>query len=245
MIIIWLGSVFALSILTTVFGQAIESDQVNSDTLDTSNVNNIDYIAGIDVSHYQGNIDWLSLERQPDINFVYIKVSEGAHHTDSKFFYNWLEAQKSKLLYGGYHFFKPDVDSKHQARWFLQNINFLKSMNGILPPVLDVEVLGKLSKEDLIKEVEQWLNLVESETKCKPLIYTNYNFWKSYLADSFQDYGIWIADYKQNFDNIIEPGNYIFWQFQQDSMVFGIEGLVDKSKFIGDNNELSNLVCGQ
>lgn len=201
-----------------------------------------EFILGIDVSHYQGDIVW-EVTKQSEVIFAYIKVSEGAHMVDPKFFYNWVETKRLGILSGGYHFFKPGIDPEYQANLFLTNLGFYKN-DDMLPPVVDIEVIyNEENHTKLLKDLTIWLKKVESNLNCKPIIYTNYHFWKKYLADILSDYKLWIADYNDNFDWYSVKEKLVFWQFVQDAKVPGIPVLVDKNRFNGNYNELLNLVC--
>ena len=61
-------------------------------------------IHGVDVSHYQGTIDWETLSQQ-GLDFAVIKATEGSTHIDSRFDENWNAAEQTHLYLGAYHFF--------------------------------------------------------------------------------------------------------------------------------------------
>lgn len=92
-------------------------------------------IRGVDVSHYQGTIDWQILSRE-NLRFAYIKATEGSSHTDSQFIRNWEQVQQTKLAAGAYHFFSFDSPGATQAENFIRCVN---AYPGMLPPVIDVE----------------------------------------------------------------------------------------------------------
>ena len=154
-------------------------------------------IHGIDISHYQCEIDWnaLSLNKDGDypIHFVFMKATEGGDYYDRKFESNFKSANESGFIRGVYHFFSPSTDPVKQAQFY---INTVKLLPGDLPPVLDVEVIGKSSAKDLQQNVKIWLDLVENHYGIKPILYTSYKFKKKYLNDSvFNEYPYWIAHY--------------------------------------------------
>lgn len=60
-------------------------------------------IHGIDISHHQGDIDWDVLSQQ-DIQFVYMKATEGGDWVDPKFRTFWKSALEKELVIGAYHF---------------------------------------------------------------------------------------------------------------------------------------------
>ena len=59
---------------------------------------------GIDVSHYQGDIDWASIEKQ-GIDFAYIKATEGSSYVDEYYETNRNKAEEAGMRIGFYHFF--------------------------------------------------------------------------------------------------------------------------------------------
>ena len=78
-------------------------------------------IHGIDVSSYQGEIDWNVLSSQ-DISFVFIKATEGSSFVDKCFSYNFEEAKKTSLSVGAYHFFSYDSTGEKQAENFINTV---------------------------------------------------------------------------------------------------------------------------
>ena len=97
-------------------------------------------IYGIDVSRYQGTINWNRLrnamiDRSP-IRFVIIKSTEGDSHVDVKFRENFNNAKESGFIRGVYHFWSNNSSARRQAYFFLAMVHL---QPGDLPPVLDVE----------------------------------------------------------------------------------------------------------
>lgn len=194
-------------------------------------------VHGIDVSHYQNQINWDTVAEQ-NINFVFIKASEGESIQDSLFQKNWNSLKKFDIKKGAYHFFRPGTDVKNQFANFKQ---IVKLEQGDLPPVLDIEVNDGVSKLDLVQNAKSWLSLCEEEYKIKPIIYTNLNFYKSTLAGYFDDYPLWIARYS-NEKPILNYGNsWTFWQYGNRGQIRGIDGDVDFNVFNGSLEDLEKL----
>lgn len=195
-------------------------------------------VRGIDISHYQNNIKWEKL-RNASINndpvrFVIIKATEGKDLFDDDFNDNFFQAKENDFIRGAYHFFVPGIDAAAQARFFLHQVHLVP---GDLPPVLDIEKTGKLTKKELQKEVKIWLNIVEEHYKVKPIIYTGYKFKMDYLNDSvFNKYPYWIAHYYIN--KLEYKGNWIMWQHTDCGKVDGIKGFVDCNIFNGTVQDL-------
>lgn len=177
---------------------------------------------GIDVSHYQGNIDWELLFEDQRISFVYCKVTEGVSLIDDKWKSNQNALQEYNVKHGGYHFFIPDLNPIKQAKHFLHQY---EPRQNDLPPVIDVELKG-ISDAELMKDVRTWLNYVENKTGRKPVIYSSYNMYTSLLKDEFHDYKFWIANYADRPDRFQDP-KIIHWQYNDHGKVPGIETGVD------------------
>src|SRR5688572_19092347 len=78
-------------------------------------------IQGIDVSYWQGDIDWNTV-RGAGIRFAYIKATEGGDHVDPKFLDNWYAAKQAGLARGAYHFIYWCRPAHEQALWFMLNV---------------------------------------------------------------------------------------------------------------------------
>ncbi|WP_291588099.1 glycoside hydrolase family 25 protein [Bacteroides sp.] len=198
-------------------------------------------VHGIDISHYQGDIDWLELmqSRLTDypIEFVFMKATEGGDHGDDTFTRNFSEAGKHGFIRGAYHFFSPKTDPLKQADFFIRTV---KLAPGDLPPVLDVEVTGKKTKQELQQNIKRWLDRVEAHYGVKPILYTSYKFKSRYLDDSiFNTYPYWIAHYYV--DSVKYEGKWHFWQHSDVGAVPGIDEDVDLNVFNGSLEELKRM----
>jgi lysozyme len=201
------------------------------------------HIHGIDVSYAQGKIDWQRVKAMQEdsvhISFAFVKATEGLLTVDPYFKRNWREAPKVGITCGAYHFFHPEKNGLWQARFFLQNA---KTEKGDLPPVADIEVLNNTSPATMRKELKAFLNHIESQTKIRPVIYTNLSFYADYLAGYFDQYTLWIANYHQA-DLAIDPKtNWQFWQHSDRAKVNGINHTVDFNAFRGDSLAFSKLL---
>ena len=198
-------------------------------------------VHGIDISHYQENIDWerlrnASLNSSP-VSFVFIKATEGVTLLDDNFNLNFFKARQNDFVRGVYHFFVPNIDARAQALFFLKQVHLEP---GDLPPVLDVEKIGDLTVPQLQKAVKTWLDIVEKEYGVKPIIYTGYRFKLSYLnSPQFDEYPYWIAHYYV--EKLEYKGKWSFWQHTDCGKVTGIQGNVDCNIFNGTYEELKLL----
>ena len=194
-------------------------------------------VHGIDVSHYQGDINWKMLEQtrqgQVPIQFIFMKATEGGDYSDDRFTANFDSARAHGFIRGAYHFYNPKTDANKQADFFIQSV---KLEPGDLPPVLDIEKKGKDMKK-LQFDLKLWLRKVESHYGVKPIIYASYKFKTRYLNDSvFNTYPYWIAHYYV--DSVRYEGDWKFWQHTDVGTLPGIEEKVDLNVFNGGKNEL-------
>lgn len=202
-------------------------------------------IHGVDISHYQGDIDWDDLrnamiEGSP-IRFIMIKATEGSSRVDEKFNDNFYMAREYGYIRGAYHFWSNKSTAREQAYFFLDKVRL---EDGDLPPVLDVEHKPKdQSVEDFQRDILTWLHVVEDKYHVKPIIYTYYKFKEKYLnAPVFDDYPYWIAHYYV--DKVEYKGEWKFWQHTDVGRLPGIKGYVDFNIYNGSYYDLKKLTIG-
>jgi lysozyme len=200
-------------------------------------------VHGIDVSWYQGQIDWEKIAQMEDddvkIHFTFIKATEGLLLADRKFQRNWKESERAGIIRGAYHYFKPNKPGYWQARFFLQTVNFKA---GDILPVLDVEERGKESREEFQANLKAFLNEVEKKTGVKPIIYSGYKFYEDNLAGDFNEYPVWIAHYyRSKLKPFSGQTKWSFWQHSDKARVNGIHHRVDMNVFNGSLDDLNEL----
>lgn len=197
-------------------------------------------VFGIDVSHYQGRINWDSVQKSNlnfPLHFVFIRATAGKNGKDSAFKTNWSKAKEYGFIRGAYHYYRPDENSIEQAEYFIKTVKLTK---GDLPPVLDIEKIPQgQSMERLKLGLTRWLDRVEEHYGVRPIIYSGESYYTDFLKDEFADYEMWIANYNFFVDEI-KP-EWLFWQFTDKGTVAGIEGDVDVNIFNGDAEGLKAL----
>nr|WP_256367777.1 glycoside hydrolase family 25 protein [Mucilaginibacter sp. SG564] len=203
-------------------------------------------VHGIDVSSYQGKINWQKVKAMNDddvhITFAFIKATEGVLSVDPYFQRNWREAPKAGIICGAYHYFLPQKSGVWQARFFLQTVKIEK---GDLPMVVDVEQLYRTPPAKMREQLMSFVNHVENKTGVKPIIYTNISFYQDYLQGYFDDYTLWIAHYYQPVLNISKKTNWQFWQHSDKARINGINEKVDFNIFRGDSIAFRRLLMSQ
>lgn len=202
-------------------------------------------IHGIDISHYQGVIDWEQLKNAMikgcPVRFVIIKSTEGSSRLDDNFRENFNQARDYGFIRGVYHFWSNKSSARAQAYYFLDQVHLT---DGDLPPVLDIEHKpSDQDVEDFQRDVLTWLHIVEDKYHVKPIIYTYYKFKEQYLsAPVFDDYPYWIAHYYV--DKVQYKGKWKFWQHTDAGTLPGIKGYVDFNIYNGSYYDLRQLCIG-
>lgn len=194
-------------------------------------------VHGIDVSHYQKNIDWNTVSQQ-GIEFAFVKATEGQNYRDSLFCHNWPEMARVGLKRGAYHFYTPSVDPLLQVENFIEVVDLRK---GDLPPVLDFEKVGKKNRIELISDLQTWLKATEMNYGIRPIIYTNQKLYNKYIKGNFEDYIVWIARYNTEAPDMPFSQNWTFWQYGNRGRINGIDGNVDFNVFHGDSEALNSI----
>ena len=199
-------------------------------------------VFGIDISHYQGMINWEQVKNIDDkpIAFVFIRATQGDDSNDKYFKYNWKHAKENGFLRGAYHYYRPDENSLNQAERFIKRVQLEK---GDLPPVLDIERFSKIqSRQSLRMGLKKWLDTVEDHYGIRPIIYSGASHYKDLLShDMFKDYVFLIP----NYNKVGRPLNdkiWTFWQFSEKGKVNGIEGNTDLNVFKGEKVQLEQLL---
>jgi len=213
----------------------------------------MEFIRGIDVSHWQGAIDWHSVKKA-GIQFAFIKATEGGFYFDDTFNFNWENARKEGLLCGSYDFFHAsgDKNGRMQARFYLDHIHLELTD---LPPVLDIETLSS----NMLPWIKQWVEEVTARTGRKPIIYTGPSIITNNLTEFnkvpawLKELVLWLANppakgtpcngTQPSFVPAVWP-NWKIWQYCWEGSVPGIKADVDLDYFNGTLAELSQLAGG-
>ncbi|MBU0553375.1 hypothetical protein KJ940_18025, partial [Myxococcota bacterium] len=203
-------------------------------------------VYGIDVSKWQGDINWAAVPND-GVRYAIIRVSSGLNTLDEKFARNWAGARDVGLLRGAYQYFRPSQDAVDQAALFVRRIR--EEGGGMeLPPVIDVETTDDRPAASVARSVRAWIDYVEREMGVRPMIYTGRYFWQDNVGNdpSFSDYLLWHPQYTSaQCPNIAEPwADWAFWQYSSTGRVSGISGDVDQNRFNGDEGDLAALIEG-
>ena len=226
-----------LAIIIFLFGIILFFKNSSNITIENTTISSSEYIFGIDISHYQGQIDWgeVRTSHHP-IEFVFIRATMGKNGTDRYFERNWKYAKEYKYSRGAYHYYRPNEKSTKQFENFKAVV---KLEQGDFIPVLDIEKKSKYGREKLIEGVLNWLKLAEKEYGVKPIIYTGLKFYQHTLKGYVDDYPLWIAAYSGK--HRLKDVEWTFHQFTDKVRVKGIRSTVDGNDFKGDLIELTKI----
>jgi len=201
-------------------------------------------IKGIDVSHWQNDIDWTKVY-DSGYKFAFVKASEGVGWKDSYFLTNIKNGYNAGVLVGAYHYALPSYNNATaEALYFIDVVKgYFKE--GYLRPVLDIEEGANLGKEKLSNWIHEWMDTVKNETGIEPILYINSDYANYYLDNSIIKYDLWIAHW--TYDSDISPNTGIwddwdFWQYSDKGSVEGIDGDVDLDLFHGNITKLHGFL---
>lgn len=178
-------------------------------------------VFGVDVSHYQGDIDWNELEAQ-GVKFAFIKATEGSGHTDESVRDNLENAADTSIRRSCYHFFSFDSPGETQAENFIASVG---KDEIDMPPVIDIEYYAdKRMNKPTMAETEAiltpLLTRLEEYYGVKPIIYTTLPVYCRYVRENYSDYPLWIRSVR------FEPDlmDWKFWQYSDCGMLNGYNG---------------------
>lgn len=196
-------------------------------------------VHGVDVSRWQGNIDWERLRSQ-GANFAYIKATDGGDHIDPMFKKNWRGARAAGLKTGAYHFFYWCRPASEQADWFIRNV---PRVEGALPPVIDVEwnhqsrCRTRPSQERVLEKMQVFMDRLEAHYGQRPIIYTAPDFYADNLRGAFKNYPFWLRAVAQHPSKVYPGRKWVFWQYSGSGLSHGVEGRIDLNAFHGTQQQ--------
>lgn len=198
---------------------------------------------GIDVSNWQGKIDWDAVKAQ-QWDFAFIKSSESINYKDSWFDRNWTEAKRVGIVRGAYHYARPSRNTAPaEADFFLNSINYSSLEEGDIL-ILDME--DPVFNDDVIPWTIHFLQVVESIVNFNAIIYTGPWYinsrMRNYHNTTLDSYNLWLAAYSNVKPTSPLPwSDYKLWQYSSTGKVAGIAGNVDLNYFYGTLDELKSL----
>lgn len=188
------------------------------------------HVHGIDLSHYQGNVFWETVGDNSKMAYVYLKATEGGNNVDSKYKQNIDLAHRYGLKVGSYHFYRARIPQETQLANFMAQC---RPGDQDLLPMIDVETKSGMGTEEFCDSLFKFLHLVEKAYKQKPLIYTGANFYDNHLLGKLDSYKLMIAQYTKREPVLRDGRDFEMWQYTGKGRLNGVNGYVDKSRFMG------------
>lgn len=191
---------------------------------------------GIDVSAWQGDIDWATAKNYVD--FVIIRAGYGGNayqYDDTKWYRNVEACERYGIPYGVYLYsYATDLSEAHSEADHL--IRLLSGHRPTYPVYIDMEdkVTADAGRNMAINVALTVCDRIKA-AGYTPGVYANLNWWRNYLNDSrFDNYERWVAQYNYRCDY---DGDYRIWQYSSKGSVPGIAGYVDMNYDYGEISE--------
>lgn len=199
-------------------------------------------VAGVDVSHYQGTVDWRAVAASGRA-FAVVKATEGATYLDPLFHRNVNDARAAGLIVGAYHFGRPGAAGTN-ADAGTEAAHFLAAAGGVDFAVLDLEDPNVPAGRPLAGWVSTWLAKVEAATSRTPWLYTYGSYWRQHGSTDprWRRYPLWLADYTPPAGLLAPWGHYTVWQYSSSGTVPGVTGRCDVDTFDGSLRDFRQLV---
>jgi lysozyme len=195
-------------------------------------------LRGIDVSSWQGAIDWKRV-KAAGVVFAFARVSDGLDVVDERFAENARKMKAAGVRYGAYQYFRASADAKQQADLLVSALR--KARRFDLPPVLDIETADGQPREKVRAALKRWLKRVENRTGRRPLIYASPSM-SELLDGRFGAWSLWVAHYEVDCPTLPDGWKrWTFWQHSSKGRVAGIAGDVDLDFFAGTLAALKRL----
>ena len=197
-------------------------------------------VHGVDLSHYQGEIDWQVLSEE-GIEFAFLKATEGSSYVDSTFAENLAGALQTDLRVGAYHYFSFSSAGATQAENFIETVPMDANL---LPPVVDLEFYGSYlndppDRETVQRELNDLLFALEEAYGKKPILYVTEESYNAYIAGAHADYDIWFRNVITR-PKLSDGRAWTFWQYSNRGRLKGYNGeekYIDLNVFSGTREE--------
>lgn len=196
----------------------------------------IDYdIHGVDVSRYQGDIDWAHAGRS-GVAFAFIKATEGGDVADPMFQANWAQTRAARIPRGAYHFYYFCRSPEEQAAWFITHV---PRESGALPPVLDMEWTHSRTcpvrrpAEWNREQAQRFLDILTAHYGQRPILYTTVDFFRDNEMWRIPNQEFWLRSVAGHPTEVYPGHDWGFWQYTGTGMAPGFRGAVDLNTFRG------------
>lgn len=183
---------------------------------------------GIDVSHWQGNIDWRKVKNS-GVDFAILKAggSDNGLYTDNKFKINYEEAKKQGIPVGAYFFIGKKFNIDNAIRQAQYLLSILKNKSFEMPIFIDVETLNSNNKISNTKAVVDFCDYIEKHNGFIGVYGSDISTFKYMLDyDKMKRFCLWVARYgtKPRYAE-----SWHIWQYTSNGEIPGINGNVDRN----------------
>lgn len=200
------------------------------------------YTPGIDVSRYEGEIDWKKVAGA-GYKFAVLRATLGDYYTDPTFYTNWAGAVKAGLLVSMYHVV---VSTNYADRQISRFFSVIGSRKSSFPLILDIEREDNVSNTANTACIRDCISQIAKHDSRKPIIYTAKYYWKDHVlpVTDWSKYDLWVASYDKT--PYLPPSwkNWRFWQYSASGKVPGISGGCDMNYFNGTYTQLKAYAKG-
>ena len=197
-------------------------------------------IKGIDVSAWQGKIDWKTVADY-GMGFAILRITEAGNVVDSQFENNLAGCNKYNIPVGvyKYSYAMTIAEIQREARKVVSTLNGRRIQ---FPVFLDLEYNNQrsLGSESIHKMADAFREIVEA-AGYKFAIYCNVDWYENVICSYLKKYDFWIARYPANDDGWLQerlrPDFGVGWQYSSKAKIPGISGTVDRNVFYKDYSE--------
>jgi GH25 family lysozyme M1 (1,4-beta-N-acetylmuramidase) len=229
--------------LVTVAGGAVATTTPNAAAAEAQ-------VPGMDVSGYQGNVDWPAAYKA-GARFAYVKATEGTDYQNPYFAQQYNGSYKAGMVRGAYHFAQPNKSSgTAQADYFIKHGGGWTNDGKTMPPMLDIEYNPNgdkcygLSPSAMVGWVKSFSSRIHQRTGRYPMLYTTTDWWKSCTGNSStfgSTHPLFVARYANHVGPLPNGWKYYtLWQYSDSGKVPG-----DQNVFNGTMKSLLRLALGE
>ena len=189
-----------------------------------------EYVYGIDVSRYQGDIDWAQVAAS-GVKFALLRAgsqNNSGPYIDPYFERNYANAKAAGIAVGAYIYTYAETEAEQNDE-ILTILPALEGKTFEYPVFVDVEdkSLTGIGKAALTHLVKRYMDIIDQKGFV-PGWYSDTNYINSYLCpEVLADYPLWVADYRSSLGY---TGDYHIWQYTSSGTVPGISGKVDLNR---------------
>lgn len=205
-------------------------------------------IKGIDVSRWNGIIDWPAVANY-GMGFAILRITEKGNVIDSAFEANYKGCTANNIPVGAYKYsYAANVSEiQYEARKVIEALNGRKLD---YPVFLDIEdeCQKNLSKSLMMRMINVFREII-IKAGYQFGVYCGYSWYQNQLPEDVKKYDCWLASYPSQDDGTMQirlkPAAGIGWQYSSKATIPGISGKVDRNVFYKDYTATKNEDKGE